>query len=274
MSTVDTDFSGRLEQAHRAVRHWATFPVRALPRPLVLAGPEILVRKGFRTGAAKDAFVQGRLQWAVEVPEDVRAKLQPKSVTGLRDPGGQPLKITHAGNAEHAFSTDRGPMTLPAWWLQGPATVGAIWILDPTVDHWQAPAGGAGQPPAPTQTQPILGPIELAADGQSVVVRWLGSAAPIETYAEATVIETETAVSAVVRVAAGFHGWATAAGVTHRVPARLRRPLGNRVFVDLHGSAVPVTSSICDVSVRLCVLVSTRSPPLSRPPWHALCERW
>lgn len=85
-------------------------------------------------------------------------------------------------------------------------------------------------------------------DQQSLVIPWLGSHAEIETFPRAKLIETPTAVSAVaVRQDMGFRGgWVTAIGITHRVPARLSKPLGNRVFVDLHGNPLQVTAAAAE----------------------------
>jgi hypothetical protein len=242
---MGAQFDARVQQARWAVRRWEAFPVHVASRPLVLAGPEVVTRRGFRTAGAKDAFDAGRIDWAVEVPDGVRATLRRPVLGRSRGLAGSPLKITHAGAGEQEFVTDRGPLMLPAWWIQGPATVGPIWVLDPAVKRWQPDQSDAApSPPAPTQGQPLLWPIELQADGQSIVVPWLGSPAHVETFPRAKLIQTPTAVSAVaVRRDMGFSGWSTAVGIRHDVPARLHAPLGNRVFVDLHGDAMQVTSA-------------------------------
>ena len=74
---------------------------------------------------------------------------------------------------------------------------------------------------------------------------WLGSHPQVETFPAAKLIETPAAVSAVaVRKAMGFEGWVTAVGIRHNVKARLDKPLGRRVFVDLHGNALPVLATV------------------------------
>jgi hypothetical protein len=243
---VDRYFDARLKQARWAVRRWAAFPVNAAPRPLVLVGEEVVTRRGFRTGEAKDAFGAGHIDWAVEIPDGVRAKLQNGATSRARARARQPLRITHAGAGEQEFMTDRGLEILPAWWVQGPATVGPIWVLDPAVEHWRPPKDAAGAPPpAPTQGQPLVGPVELYPDGQSLVIPWLGSAPQVETFSRAELIETPTAVSAVaVRKNMGFEGWVVAVGVRHDVAAHLHKPLGDCVFVDLHGDAVQIAVAL------------------------------
>jgi hypothetical protein len=243
MRTMDARFKAQREQARWAVRRWSEFPADRIPRPLVLPGPEIAITKGFRTGEAQDALREGWIEWATEVPAAVRATLQ-RSATEQRDGyASEPLKVTHAGAGEYEFGTDRGPLTLPAWWLHGPGLSGPIWVLDPSVDRWEPAEGAAGPaPPAPAQMHPLLAPVELGPDGSSIAFSWLGSAPHVETYRRAEAIETGTAVSVVaVRHDEGFRGWTTAIGYPHRVTARLRAPLGGRVVVDLHGHAVAVT---------------------------------
>jgi hypothetical protein len=86
--------------------------------------------------------------------------------------------------------------------------------------------------------------VSRACNGQSIVIPWLGSHTQVETFPRAKLIETPTAVSAVaVRKDMGFKGAITAIGIRHDVSARLRKPLGGRVFVDLHGNAIQVTAA-------------------------------
>ena len=240
---MDKNFDAHIRQARWAVRRWAAFPVDAAPRPLVLAGPAIASKRGFRSGEAKDAWFDGRYEWVVEVPEGVRRRARQSADPGRREPTAEALKITHAGLGEHEFLTDRGPEVLPAYWLRGPAINGPLWVLDPAIEFWQPSEGAAGAPPpAPTQGQPLLWPIEIATDGQSIIVPWLGSHPEVETYPWARIIETPAAVCAVgARKDMGYQGWVTAVGIQHRISARLNEPLGNRVFVDLHGHAMQVT---------------------------------
>jgi len=86
----------------------------------------------FRTAEAKDAFDAGQIRWAVEVPDAVRAKLRRDGNSQPRQAADQALVITHAGTGEQEFMTDRGPASLSAWWIQGPQTIGPIWVLDPS----------------------------------------------------------------------------------------------------------------------------------------------
>jgi len=205
----------------------------------------MISERGFRTGEAKDSWFAGEYEWAVEVPDGVRARAKLSADRGRHEPVAEPLRITHAGRGEREFVTDRGPAVLPAYWLRGPATAGALWALDPSIDYWVPPevAGGAA-PPAPTGRQPMLWPIETGVDWQSLVIPWLGSSPEVETFPSVTLVETSTAVSAVaIRKDMGFRGWATSAGVKHCVAACLQNPLGDRVFVNLHGDPLPVMTA-------------------------------
>jgi hypothetical protein len=240
---MDPRLKAQREQARWAVRRWSEFPAGMTPRPIVLAGPEIVVTKGFRTGQAQDGLREGWIEWEAEVPAAVRAALL-RSATEQQDGyASEPLKVTHAGAGEYQFGTDRGPRTFPAWWLHGPGLAGPIWVLDPSVERWEPAEGAAGPaPPAPTQMHPLLPPVQLGQDGSSIAFSWIGSPPHVETYPCAEAIETGGAVSVVaVRQDEGFRGWTAAVGYPHRVTARLRAPLGERVVVDLHGNAVAVT---------------------------------
>jgi hypothetical protein len=84
------------------------------PRPLVLAGPEVVIHNGFRTGEAKDAFGLGWIAWGVDVPDGVQATLRRNATPRLNERPSVPLKITHAGLDEYEFVTDRGHRLLLA----------------------------------------------------------------------------------------------------------------------------------------------------------------
>ena len=63
-------------------------------------------------------------------------------------------------------------------------------------------------------------------------------------YPTAEVIESDQAVSFLaVRESTDFVGWVTAAGISVAVPARLARPLGKRVVVDLAGHGTRTRTS-------------------------------
>lgn len=102
------------------------------------------------------------------------------------------------------------------------------------------------------QAQPLLWPVEVGADNRSIVVPCLESHPEVETSPRGKIIETSTAVCAVgVREDMGYRGRVTAVGIKHLIPARLSEPLGNRVFVNLHGHAMPVIPVAEHAPVRM-----------------------
>jgi hypothetical protein len=243
---MDENVDVALERRARwAVRRWAAFPISSSPRPCVLVSG-VVVSRGFRDGAAKDACLTGRIEWRVNVPERVRKELDSTAENRTGRGTGESLQITHAGTGHGEFATDRGRVSLPAWWIQGPKTLGPIWVLDPGVVRWR-PADNAAGPPPPLAVPGALRmpwPLELDPDRRSILIPWLGSHPIVETFPRAELVETPTAVAAVpTRKDMGYRGWVTAVGIRHDIQARLRDPLGNRVFVDLLGNPVPVLSS-------------------------------
>jgi hypothetical protein len=228
-----------LELARRAVGLWAAFPVEAEPRPVVLAQPVISDDTGLRGGRAREAWSDGRYRWEVDVPEGVR-ELAKQSADELRlESERAPLLITRAHRTTRTFQSDRGSVVLPAYQLQGPAVIGSLWVLDPDADFWQP-----NHPPLP-----LKGPFSsqmrsawsrVEASGRSITFPWSG--APGAQY-RTEVIETATAVTAIaIGETKAYHE--TLARITigrgWQLPAELSQPLGNRVFVDLRGQAIPV----------------------------------
>jgi hypothetical protein len=243
---LDQATRAHLKQARWAVRRWAAFPVERQPRPLVLAGPDIFIPKGFTSEEAQSAFDEGLLEWIADVPERVRGALRDGASHKRRTATLRPLTITDARRDEYEFVTDRGRVRLPSYQLRGPGIIDSIWLLDPAVGRWQPDERAGGRrPPAPTQISMLQAPAELTEDDRTIVFSWLGATPAVETFPRAKVVETKSAVSAVaIRESTGATGWFVAAGVMHRVRARLSRPLGARVFVDLHGNPVAVTPTL------------------------------
>ena len=231
--------------AHRAVQRWAKFPVQDQPRPLVLTQPVIEAERGFTSSEAKDAWFNGRYEWLVEVPEGVRERAQRSGGPDGRENLGHALRITDVGRGQHEFATDRGTVTLPAHWLRGPSILGSLWVLDPAVVIW-APDDRDGQSRRFDQGLPPLvnaafRPIAVDPDGLSITVPW--SDYPSARFTRVEIVETATAVCGVAISATDRTRPSMprlSLGVLHRVPARLREPLGQRVFVDLLGQAMQV----------------------------------
>lgn len=229
--------AGYLEWARWAVERWSAFPFDENPRPLVLVESRVRSERGFTTGAAKHAFVEGRVESAVRLPEGVLDALRDRDhPTG--SVGGEALTISAAALEEAEFMTDRGPKRLPAWRLSAEDALGAIWVLDTAVVDWK-PASDTDASHPQVQGPGHRGgmPVEIGQDDRSLLVHWLGGAPSCERYMSAEVIESRAAVAVVpVGEDIGPPGARTAVGCVHRVPATLREPLGARVLVDLNGS--------------------------------------
>lgn len=235
---LDEHFEAGLEWARWAVERWSGFPVDADPRPLVLVGARVDIDGGFATEGAKEAYLAGRIDWRVSAPGPVMAQLRSQG-DDVRPSAGRPLVVTAAELSEREFRTDRGPRRLPAWRLTATGACGPIWILDPDVAGWEPSASAGG--PRPKRPSPGGNPwssIAVAPDGRAVTVHWFGAVPAFERYHSALAIESMTAVAFVARGRdIGPPGARTLAGHIHQVPASLREPLGNRVFVSLRGHA-------------------------------------
>lgn len=234
---LDRQTAGSLEWARWAVARWSAFPVDESPRPLVLVESRVRVERGFATGAAKLAFVEGRVETTVRLPEGVMDSLRRRD-RPTRSVGGEALTIGAATPDEADFVTDRGPQRLPAWRLSAQDALGCIWVLDPKVADWKPAADAAGTYPQVQQPGHRGGmPVEVGQDDRSLLVYWLGGAPNLERYPRAEVVESRTAVAIVpVGEDIGPPGPRTAVGYRHRVPALLSEPLRARVLIDLNGN--------------------------------------
>jgi hypothetical protein len=238
-----------LEWARWAVDRWADFPVDQVPRPLVLLhGAEQQMHGGFSSGEAKLAFIRGLVQTAVPVPEAVLGVLRDLPAgTPPADRGVAPVVITAATPGETEFSTDRGPRVLPAWRLEVEGATGPVWVLDPDMNPppWRPHEPSIRPRPAPTPSggDPVAH-VGLGPDGRTLTLRFTGALPIFEQYPRAEVIESPQAV-AIVPVAkdVGPRGIRILPGHEHQVTVRLDKPLGARVFVDLHGHPGQVTTS-------------------------------
>jgi hypothetical protein len=236
--SLDRRAAEGLEWARWAVRRWSAFPVRQTPRPLVLVESRVRIEKGFKTGEAKMAFLEGRFESSVAVPAAVLDALARQGRPDQRR-SGRPLLIIEAELLESEFQTDRGPRRAPAWRLTAEDALGPIWVLDPDVVDWQPAADAGGSPPdLQTPGQDPAARVDVGADQHSMVVHWLGASPAFERYPKAEVVDSAEAFAVVpVGVDIGPPGARTLAGFVHRVPAALRDPVGARVYVNLHGHA-------------------------------------
>ncbi len=235
------------EWARWALRRWETFPVDLRPRSLVLAGPLTRVERGFRSGAAKLAFLHGDIEAVVPLPDGLLEMFH-TSEAGLKAMPGKrawqsPLLITRASPGQAEFATDRGRREFPAWQLGGPDVDGTLWVLDPAV------ASRRWEPPDPAPQKPFGGlPHRVASaaiedDGLTVHFTFVGSPPSLTEYPAAEAVETGQAIVILpVERDIGPPGIRAAPGCYRTVTARLGRPLGGRVLVDLDASPVVVAT--------------------------------
>jgi len=231
--------------ARWALQRWEPFPVDRLPRPLVLTGSPFRFERGFRSGEAKLAFLYGDIRAAVPLPDGLLEVLRggedgPPAVPGRRR-WSSPLLVTQASPDHAKFGTDRGRREFPAWRLRGPDVDGVFWVLDPAVaaTRWEPPEPA---PPKPSDGLPHRAvSATIDGDDRTLHVTFTGARPEYAEYPAAEVIETSQAL-VVLPIARdiGPPGWRATVGCARTVTARLARPLGSRVVVDLDASPVMV----------------------------------
>jgi len=246
-TTEDHRLTGDRAWARWALRRWESFPVDRQPRPLVLIGPLTRFERGFRSGDAKLAFYYGDIEAAVPLPDGLLEILRGNGDGQRAVPGrrcwSNPLLITQASPDNAPFATDRGSRELPAWRLSGPEIDGAFWVLDAMV------AATRWEPPGPTPPKPFDGLPHRAAsavvesDDRTLHFTFTGAPPEYAEYPATEVIETGHALVVLpVARSIGPPGFRAAVGCARTVTARLARPLGERVVVDLDASPVMVVA--------------------------------
>lgn len=249
MSSSDGPGSRRLTDENRrelaaaadAVGAWADFPFDSVPRPVVLTGEMVQVERGFATGEAKFAFLQGEIEADETVPaEPVSTLRRERQLTG--EPARSRLRLTRAVIDETQFATDRGPLVLPAWKVEAADTLGPIWVLTDQARQrcWNPPP-----PVAAERGSHTLDHATIDADGTTLTVYFTGSSPKHFGY-RAEVIETAAALSVVPlgHLLPGQTSTGPVAAVGHprKGEVRLATPLDGRVLVNPNGTPVPVLS--------------------------------
>jgi hypothetical protein len=169
------------------------------------------------------------------VPEAVLA-----SIAELTQPppaGLEPLVITAAEESSAEFWTDRGTRTVPAWRLECEEANGPLWVL--AAESW-SPGSPTSRPPA---SRHMNFSAVMSADDRTLAVSFVGGPPLHADYPRAEIVESDHAV-AVVPVEVDLLRPGTprvAVGCLRQVEARLARPLGARVLVDLDSSPCEVT---------------------------------
>jgi hypothetical protein len=241
-----------------ALAHWASFPVGAQVRPVVIdpsrqvAGPA-----SFPSQGVQDAFDSGAITLPRSLPANpgrlgsyslISAGRAAQVLTGgaSRPASSTRVTVTQVKLTSGIFATDRGRQTLPAWQftLRGVASPANVLAVATAQRFWPsrfvrdfttttaAQAGRSGR----ALTLTVYGaPAGTGACQASYSLRQRGSA-------QAVAIDVTSTVH--------FHGQnCSAAASPVTLPLRLPAPLGNRVLVDAQNSApIPVTQPLVSSS--------------------------
>jgi hypothetical protein len=219
---------------------FATFPVNASPRPIVLIGGPIDGPDRFDDGPAKEAFLGGGIAAPAHFPggparaggfpligaADAFAMLL--SQTGFSN-GGETLQVLRIRLGEWTFLTDRGNKQLPAWLFSLSHSSGSVAVLAVSPRSQWAPPGLPGGT--------IDAGARMAADDRAFDYGFTGAAAgtgPCTASYGIQLLESRTAVLVKLSEHINFPpGQACALIGYHRtVRAVLSQPLGARLMVD------------------------------------------
>lgn len=229
--------------AERAAARWMEFPVRADPRPIVLIEGAARAEDGFATAAAKMAFLTGVIDASGDVPEEVVHLMRRPQVQA--QPPRSALRVRGAAPAEAMFATDRGRKRLQAWRVVAGDAHGPIWVLRQEVlNRCWSPPKYADNDIADGACPSALRSAVLGSRGRELTVDFVGGSEALVDY-EAEIIEATAAVAVIPRErttkALGPVTAITAEGHPRQIRAHLREPFGNRVLVNLDGTAVEVS---------------------------------
>jgi hypothetical protein len=220
----------------QSLEKWASFPVDADPRPLVLLGERVNVKEGFTDDDGKIAFIEGRVDADGKVPPEAAEAFAQLAKPAEGNPRIKVLSV-HKGTA--AFPTDRGGRDLPAWIFELTQTLGPVAVLAIKPEY---EAGYA------------TFQAKVSADGVTLTVTMAKASPPCPGEPRITLepqwLESATAVAVGLKqvigpVEPGEKGNCAHDAALHMAeyPIRLDRPLGNRVLVDSHGNPMPAISS-------------------------------
>jgi hypothetical protein len=234
-----------LAKLRSALQAWALFPEDATPRPLVLtsdsvAGPE----SGFATTELKEAFFTGLFIAPSSLPTGPREAsgypvisaadaLELMRAEGTSAQGAPtqppPLVISDVRFGSSSFETDRGAVTLPAWFFSfdGVQYPAAVLAVAPSAEfHAPAATGGPGLS------------ARLSADGRTVSIRFVGGPSgdgPCSVSYTVDQLESAHAVAVIVREMRRRSGGnavnCTSIGYSREATIVLDAPLGNRPLV-------------------------------------------
>jgi len=220
----------------RSLEKWASFPVQADPRPLVLFGEPVSIREGFTDGDGKVAFAEGRVDADGKVPPEAAEAFEKLTKPGS---GGPRLKVLSARKGTAAFATDRGPRDLPAWIFELTQTLGPVAVLAVKPDY---------------EAEYATFSAKVSADGATLTVMMNKADEPCPGEPRVTLepqwLESPTAVAVGLKQVIGPVEPGEKGNCAHDLALHmaeytisLDRPLGNRVLVDSGGNPIPAVSS-------------------------------
>jgi hypothetical protein len=239
--------SDAVPDPHRALALWRSFPVDASPRPIVPLGEGVVLAPatGFRTGAQKLAYLEGRFSLATTLPPGADAAYRRLRAQG-RDQHAKvaPLTITAARLGTATFPTDRGRARLPAWKFSFRGVDAPASVLAP--DVFMPPPLHRFGPPGPGNS--IEDSARMSSSGRSITVWFIGAHAgtgPCDAHYRASAVGDHRAVAFTITAMVTPHPTGVicaAVGFLRTAVIRLAHPLGARVLVSAtDGGAVPVT---------------------------------
>lgn len=247
-----------------ALERWASFPVEAEPRPVVLTGEAVLAPgTGFTSGDAKISFMTGRFaappdlspsprvedgRSLLTAAEAYRALAASQQTPVLGEPSPPTPVAVGSPTLGHArFGIDRGERELPAWRFavegaRDPASVLALRPADYVATDGRGGSSGST--------------VAFGADDRTLTVTYVGSPpgpppcgspdAAIQPHESRTAVELELVMPTPAAFSAPTGDPSTsvgcpAVGAYRTAAAVLAAPLGNRIVVDDQGRPLPRT---------------------------------
>ena len=256
-SSGSSDGSPPASKLQAALKHWASFPVNAVIRPVVVnagqnvSDPEL-------PGAGEDAFNAGAITLPRTLPSGparigsyslISAAHAAAELKSRHGPGPKPatrLTVTRVHLGADIYGTDRGRQALPAWRFSLRGVKRTADVLAVAADQRYWPAG----------LKEVDTPVSASQPGRSGLVLTLTTiGAPVGTgpcQATYSVRQRSSAQAVAVDVVAkeDDHGQSCgASGVQIALRVTLSAPLGSRVLVDADTSApIPVTQPLVSSS--------------------------
>jgi hypothetical protein len=246
-------------QLGAALAHWASFPVQAQIRPVVIAsGLQVNEPERFPSVTAADAFDAGAIAIPSSLPSNparlgsyelISASHAAAVLTSGSTASPAPstrLTVTSVKLGAGIFATDRGRVALPAWrfTVRGVSSPAEVLAVAAAQRYW---------PSSLKQVSTTVSAAEPGRSGRALTLTVhgapAGSGACEATY---SIRQRSSAQAVAVDVAATVHDHGqncAAAAEPVTLPLTLPAPLGNRVLVDARNSApIPVTQPLTSSS--------------------------